>query len=167
MTTLLWIFAGLAIVAVVEAVVERQALRKKMEWARHNAPADPETALLTVEAFQARAVAELKRAERYKGTVSIGFWNVEMGDPVEFGCHVRETLRFPEVGFRMSGSLFAVVSPSDDVAARDALPSRIGVLDTGVRHGIATFPAQGSDLPELIRIARHQMTSAVHLEVAA
>lgn len=156
--TVLDVVLGLAVLALVEAVVERWSLRGRMEHARHHAPADPETGLLTADAFEQRARAEIKRAERYRGTVSFSFWNVNLSDPVAFGASLRDLLRFPEVGFRMSGSLYAVIAPSDQGLGSNVAPRVAACAEPGaVVSGEASFPRDDVNLPGLIRQAAGRM----------
>jgi hypothetical protein len=153
-----------ALVALVDGLVRRRALRRDVAKAWLGVPRDPDTGLLDRRVCLQRLAAELKRARRGGGAVWVGVVTVIDGDAGRFGRLLHDSMRTPEVGFRLGEQVICVARPDLDPARRAELLGRIGAAVTRERFAIgeATWRGpQDGDASELLRRA-----SAATVEVA-
>jgi hypothetical protein len=153
-----------ALVALVDGLVRRRALRRAVAKAWAEVPIDGDTGLLDRTVCLQRVAAELKRARRGNGSVWVGVVTVMDGDAGRFGRLLHDSMRTPEVGFRLADQVVCVARPDLDPARREELLGRIGAAAPRERLAIgeATWRGpQDGDAGELLRRA-----SAATVEVA-
>jgi diguanylate cyclase (GGDEF)-like protein len=148
-----------------------------------NAVTDPLTGLHNRRLFDETLDKELNRARRYAHPLSLvtldlhSFKEVNdkyghpRGDDVLHAAAttLRKTLRTSDSAFRIGGDEFALILPQTDAAQASLLSRRVGVvfkeylrpldLSIGVSmdHGVATFPQDGEQREQLIRLADERL----------
>lgn len=100
----------------------RRALR--IEW--DEIPRDAATGLFDRSVCMQRIAAEVKRSGRSYGSVWVGVVTVLEGDADRFGRMLYDSLRLPEVAFRIDTQVVAIARPELDDASRAELIGRIG-----------------------------------------
>ena len=156
----MYISTAVSLIFAFLAIDSRRALRRLIRDAPDHAPVDVETGLLSRAAFEQRLVGEVKRAQRFDGTVLVSLWLVASGDAVSFGAGVAQQLRFPETGFRLHDRLFCVMasnlSADDELGFAVRLGRCAGATDI-VEHGSARYPAEGAELGALFDAAAAEL----------
>jgi diguanylate cyclase (GGDEF)-like protein len=162
--------------------ISRLLERRARVWAEQ-AERDPVTALPNRAAFNRRLRGEIERARRYHRSLSVVMFDIDRfksvndrfghpaGDRIlaEVACLLKSSLRQSDAVFRYGGDEFAAVCPetSGDAMkhALQRLESNMPTLRVESRHpehlaerldiswGVASFPADGAEEDELIRIA--------------
>lgn len=114
-----------ALAATVEGLVRRRRLQQEVERAWREVPRDPQTGLFDRRVCLQRIAAEVKRARRGGGSVWVGVITVLDGDTDRFGRLLHDSMRLPEVGFRIGTQVVCVARPDLDATRRDELLGRI------------------------------------------
>lgn len=117
--------ALLALIALLDALWRRARLRRKVGRAWGEVPRDAETGLLDRRVCLQRIAAELKRASRTGGSVWVCVVTVLEGDADRFGRLLVDTMRVPEVAFRLSEQVVCIARPGLTRAEREDLIGRI------------------------------------------
>lgn len=117
--------ALVAAAALVDGLVRRRRLSRELERAWQEVPRDPDTDLLDRRVCLQRLAAELKRARRGGGTVWVGVVTVLDGDPSRFGRLLHDSMRTPEVGFRIGERVVCIARADLDAQRRAELLGRI------------------------------------------
>ena len=117
--------AFIALAVLVHGIVRRAQLSRALERAWHEVPLDHATGLFDRRACMQRVAAEINRARRGSGTVWLGVVTVTSGDPDRFGRLLHDSLRVPEVGFRLADCVVCIARPGLTPAERDDLLGRI------------------------------------------
>ena len=115
-----------SLVALVDGLTRRRTLQRTLDRAWHEVPRDGETGLYDRRVCLQRVAAELKRAGRGGGTVWVGMVTVLDGNPDRFGRMLADSLRVPEVAFRLDERVVCIARPDLDAAEREDLLGRIG-----------------------------------------
>jgi hypothetical protein len=131
----LFLIAVIAVAVLVDGLIRRVRLRRVLERAWREVPRDAETGLFDRRACLQRIAAELKRAARSEGTVWVGIVTVVEGDADRFGRLLNDSLRVPEVAFRLSDQVVCVTRPDLTEAEREDLIGRI--VASGPRERLA------------------------------
>jgi diguanylate cyclase (GGDEF)-like protein len=164
------------------AKISRLVERRARAWAEQS-ECDPVTALPNRAAFNRRLRGEIERARRYHRELSVILFDIDRfksvndrfghpaGDRIlaEVACLLKSSLRQSDAVFRHGGDEFAAVCPetSGDAMAHvlRRLESNMPALRIDSRlqehlaerldisWGVASFPADGAEEDELIRIA--------------
>ena len=153
-----------AFLVLVDGLVRRRALRRRVAQAWEEVPRDPETGLLERQVCLQRVAAELKRARRGSGTVWVAVVTVLDGDASRFGRLLHDSMRMPEVGFRLADQVVCIARPDPDAARRAELLGRVVAAAPRERLAIgeATWHGdQDGDAGDVLRRA-----SAATVEVA-
>jgi diguanylate cyclase (GGDEF)-like protein len=153
-----------------------------------NAVTDPLTGLYNRRVFAETFEKELNRAKRYGqplGLVMLDLHrfkevNDKHGHPrgddvlVSAANTLKKALRTSDSAFRIGGDEFALLLPQTDAAQAVALSHRIETvfaeaivqlqLAVGVSmdHGVATFPQDGDQVDQLIRVADERLYNLKH-----
>ncbi|MCW2926035.1 MAG: hypothetical protein JWM86_3 [Thermoleophilia bacterium] len=115
----------LSLLAVADAVVRRRRLQRELERAWREVPRDPATGLFDRRVCLQRVAAEVKRARRGGGSVWVGVVTVLTGDTDRFGRLLHDSMRLPEVGFRIGQQVVCIARPDLDEAHRSELLGRL------------------------------------------
>lgn len=150
---ILLIVLAISLVATVEAVVARTRLRYRIALARQVPPIDDATGLLTRGSYETRALTEIGRSRRFKTTTNIELVVIVSGDSDVLGRALCAALEFPEVGVRISHDAFCIISPGLQVGNPQRCVAIAAEHDVVVASGSASFPIDGDDVVELLRIA--------------
>lgn len=147
-----------SLVVLLDGLVQQRRVDRQLREVLTRIPRDPDTGLFDRRVCQQRLAAELKRAARTDGNVWVGVVTVMHGDADRFGRLAADSLRFPEVGFRLAERVFCVIRPELDDVVRADLIGRL--RSAGPREDIAigehlwSSPADG-DAPDVLRAASH------------
>jgi diguanylate cyclase (GGDEF)-like protein len=151
-----------------------------------NAVTDPLTGLYNRRLFNENFDKELNRARRYAHPLSLVMLDLHRfkevndkhghprGDDVlrAAATTLKKALRTSDSAFRIGGDEFALLLPQTDSSQASALSRRIGVVFTEILapldltisvsmdHGVATYPQDGDQRDQLIRIADERLYSA-------
>src|SRR6266436_1152985 len=151
-----------------------------------NAVTDPLTGLHNRRLFAETFEKELNRARRYGqplGLVTLDLHRFKevndkhghpRGDDVlrAAAATLKKALRTSDSAFRIGGDEFALLLPQTDSFQASALSRRIGVVFTEILlplnltisvsmdHGVSTYPQDGDQRDQLIRIADERLYSA-------
>jgi hypothetical protein len=139
------IVALVAAIALVDALVRRRRLTHALARAWDDVPRDIETGLLDRRVCLQRIAAELKRARRGGGSVWLGVVTIVEGDPDRFGRLLHDSMRTPEVGFRIAERVICVARPDLDPARRGELLGRIAAAAPRERLAIGEATWSGVD----------------------
>lgn len=168
----------------VPAIIEYEELKKL----QLNAVTDHLTGLYNRRLFAENFEKELNRARRYALPLALVILDMHRfkevndkhghprGDDVLriAAATLRTTLRTSDSAFRIGGDEFALVLPQTDAAQALALSRRVGVvfsdslrpmqLTIGVSmdHGVATFPQDGDQVEDLVRVADERLYHLKH-----
>jgi hypothetical protein len=148
--------AALALVVLVDGVVRRVRIDRELRRAWGEVPRDEETGLLDRRVCLQRIAAELKRARRGGGSVWVGVVTVLDGDASRFGRLLHDSMRLPEVGFRIGEQVVCVARPQLDAAHRAELLGRVAAAAPRERLAIgeATWSGvQDGDAAQLLQRA--------------
>jgi diguanylate cyclase (GGDEF)-like protein len=175
---------------------------KKLQF---NAVTDPLTGLYNRRLFSEAFEKELNRARRYGsplGLVTLDLHRFKevndkhghpRGDEVlrAAATTLKKALRTSDSAFRIGGDEFALLLPQTDAAQAIALSRRVGTVfgesiahfqmgvSVSMDHGVATFPQDGDQADQLIRVADERLyrlkqanhgrtsTSGSHTELAS
>lgn len=155
---------------------------------QRNAVTDPLTGLHNRRLFDETFDKELNRARRYAHPLSLVALDLHRfkevndkhghprGDDVLHAAAttLRKALRTSDSAFRTGGDEFALLLPQTDLTQASALSRRIGVvfadilrpLNLSVRvsmdHGVATYPQDGDQRDNLIRLADERLYHFKH-----
>lgn len=155
---------------------------------QRTAVTDPLTGLNNRRLFDEIVDKELNRARRYAHSLSLVILDLHQfkevndkhghprGDEVLHAAAAtfRKALRVSDSAFRIGGDEFALVLPQTDLAQASALSKRIGVVfsemlrplnlsvSVGIDHGVATFPQDGDQREQLVRIADQRLYHFKH-----
>lgn len=127
--------ALVALIWLVHGLWRRRRLLRRLELALRDVPRDPATGLYDRRVCLQRIAAELKRAARTHGSVWVGIVTVVDGDANRFGRILADSLRVPEVAFRLSERVVCIARPDLDPANRSDLLGRIATA--GPREHLA------------------------------
>src|SRR5215813_8508274 len=170
-------------------VLEYEELKKL----QRTAVTDPLTGLHNRRLFDETFDKELNRARRYAHPLSLVALDLHRfkevndkhghprGDDVLHAAAstLRRALRTSDSAFRTGGDEFALLLPQTDLAQASALSRRIGVvfseilrpLDLSVSvsmdHGVATYPQDGDQRDNLIRLADERLYHFKHSHARA
>jgi diguanylate cyclase (GGDEF)-like protein len=151
-----------------------------------NAVTDPLTGLYNRRLFNENFDKELNRARRYAQPLSLVTLDLHRfkevndkyghprGDEVLRAAAItlKKALRTSDSAFRIGGDEFALLLPQTDSFQASGLSRRIGVVFTetlrpldlmvsvSMDHGISTYPQDGDQRDQLIRIADERLYSA-------
>lgn len=150
--------------ALVDGLVRRAAMARTLDRAWRDVPRDAETGLLDRRACAQRIAAELKRAGRSGGTVWVGMVTVLDGDPNRFGRMLCDSLRVPEVAFRIGERVVCIARPDLSPPLREDLLGRIGASAPRERLAIGETTWRGAGDGDATRVL-HAAAAAVQ-EVA-
>lgn len=146
-----------ALVVILAALLHRRRLVRRISRAWSEVPRDPETGLFDRTVCLPRIAAELKRASRTGGTVWVGVITVTGGDAGRFGRLLHDSMRLPEVGFRLDEQVVCIARPDLGAEERVDLLGRI----------IAAAPREQLALGEHVWRGRRQDGDASQLLAAA
>jgi diguanylate cyclase (GGDEF)-like protein len=153
-----------------------------------NAITDPLTALYNRRLFNETFDKELNRARRYAHPLSLVTLDLHRfkevndkhghprGDDVlrAAAATLKKALRTSDSAFRIGGDEFALLLPQTDSFQASGLSRRIGVvfaeilrplnltISVSMDHGVSTYPQDGDQRDQLIRIADERLYSAKH-----
>src|SRR5229473_5785420 len=153
-----------------------------------NAVTDPLTGLYNRRLFTEDFDKEINRARRYAHPLSLVILDLHRfkevndkyghprGDEVlqAAASTLKKTLRTSDSAFRIGGDEFALLLPQTDSAQASALSRRIGIafaeilrslnLDISVSmdHGVSTYPQDGDQRAQLIRISDERLYRSKH-----
>jgi diguanylate cyclase (GGDEF)-like protein len=153
-----------------------------------NAVTDPLTGLYNRRLFSEAFEKELNRARRYGQPLGLVILDLHRfkevndkhghprGDEVlrSAATTLKKALRTSDSAFRIGGDEFALLLPQTDAAQALALSRRVGTvfeesiahLQMGVSvsmdHGVATFPQDGDQADQLIRVADERLYRLKH-----
>jgi diguanylate cyclase (GGDEF)-like protein len=173
----------------VPVLIEYEEL-KKLE---RNAVTDPLTGLYNRRLFDETLDKELNRARRYAHPLALVILDLHRfkevndkhghpkGDEVLQAAArtLQKTLRTSDFAFRIGGDEFALVLPQTDAEQAVALSRRVGVvfaealqplelsISVSMDHGVATFPQDGDQTDQLIRIADERLYLLKHADHSA
>src|SRR6202166_4515630 len=153
-----------------------------------NAVTDPLTGLYNRRLFGEAFEKELNRARRY--ALPLGLVIVDLhrfkevndkhghprGDEVlrAAAATLKKALRTSDSAFRIGGAEFALLLPQTDAAQALALSRRVGTVfgeslqslplsvNVNMDHGVATFPQDGEQADQLIRVADERLYRLKH-----
>ncbi len=151
----------------------------QLQRVREEAATDPLTGLANRRTIMAEVAAEIARAERRGGTLSVLFCDLDAfkaindrdghaaGDRVlrTVAASLRAVIRQGDTAGRYGGDELLVLAPDTDVQAAERLARRIGAAvrlaagDDGVNVtiGIASWPADGRTASEVVAAADRAM----------
>ena len=153
-----------------------------------NAITDPLTGLYNRRLFNETFEKELNRARRYAHPLSLVTLDLHRfkevndkhghprGDDVlrAAAATLKKALRTSDSAFRIGGDEFALLLPQTDSFQASGLSRRIGVvfaeilrpldltISVSMDHGVSTYPEDGDQRDQLIRIADERLYSAKH-----
>src|SRR6202171_1859449 len=153
---------------------------KKLEL---NAVTDPLTNLYNRRLFAETFEKELNRARRYSHPLGLVMLDLHRfkevndkhghprGDEVlrAAAATLKKALRTSDYAFRIGGDEFAVLLPQTDAEQALALSRRVEtvfaemlqplqlIIGVGMDHGVATFPQDGEQADQLIRVADERL----------
>jgi len=153
-----------------------------------NAVTDPLTGLYNRRLFSEAFEKELNRARRYGQPLGLVILDLHRfkevndkhghprGDEVlrAAAATLKKALRTSDSAFRIGGDEFALLLPQTDAAQALALSRRIGIVfaesiahlqmsvSVSMDHGVATFPQDGDQGDELIRVADERLYRLKH-----
>lgn len=158
--------AGLvALLALVHGLVRRRRLARAVAAAWLEVPRDIDTGLLDRSVCLQRVAAELKRARRGNGNVWVAVVTVLDGDAGRFGRLLHDSMRTPEVGFRLADQVVCIARPDLDSERRAELLGRIAAAAPRERLAIGestwTGPQDG-DAAQLLRRASDATVEVSH-----
>jgi len=153
-----------------------------------NAVTDPLTGLYNRRLFAEAFEKELNRARRYGQPLGLVILDLHRfkevndkhghprGDEVlqAAATTLRKALRTSDSAFRIGGDEFALLLPQTDPAQALALSRRVGTVfadsiahyqmsvSVSMDHGVATFPQDGDQADQLIRVADERLYHLKH-----
>jgi len=148
-----------------------------------NAVTDPLTGLYNRRLFSEAFEKELNRARRYGSPLGLVILDLHRfkevndrhghprGDEVlrAAASTLKKALRTSDSAFRIGGDEFALLLPETDAAQALALSRRVGTVfgesiahfqmgvSVSLDHGVATFPQDGDQADQLIRVADERL----------
>lgn len=173
----------------VPVLIEYEELKKL----QRNAVTDPLTGLYNRRLFDETLDKELNRARRYAHPLALVILDLHRfkevndkhghpkGDEVLQAAArtLQKTLRTSDSAFRIGGDEFALILPQTDAEQAVALSRRVGVvfaealqplelsISVSMDHGVATFPQDGDQTGQLIRIADERLYLLKHADHSA
>jgi diguanylate cyclase (GGDEF)-like protein len=152
------------------------------------AATDPLTGLQNRRLFDETFDKELNRARRYAHPLSLVTLDLHRfkevndkyghprGDEVlkAAAATFKKALRTSDSAFRIGGDEFALLLPQTDSAQASALSRRIGIvfaetlrpfkleISVAIDHGVATFPQDGDQPVQLIRVSDERLYHSKH-----
>lgn len=153
--------ALVALLVLLDGLLRRRRLRRTLRRAWDEVPRDPATGLLDRRVCLQRIAAELKRARRGGTSVWVCVVTVTDGDADRFGRLLHDSMRTPEVGFRIAEQVVCLARPALDPTSRAELLGRIAAAAPRehLAIGEATWTgAQDGDASDLLRAASEATT---------
>jgi diguanylate cyclase (GGDEF)-like protein len=161
---------------------------EELKSLQRNAVTDPLTGLHNRRLFDETFDKELNRARRYAHPLSLVALDLHRfkevndkhghprGDDVLHAAAttLRKALRTSDSAFRTGGDEFALLLPQADLGQASALSRRIGVVfseilrplnlsvSVSMDHGVATYPQDGEQRDNLIRLADERLYHFKH-----
>lgn len=149
--------ALVSLVTLLDGLVRRAILLRTLDRVWREVPRDAETGLLDRRVCQQRIAAELKRAARGGSSVWVGMITVLDGDADRFGRMLCDSLRVPEVAFRLDERVICIARPDLGWAEREDLLGRIGASAPRERLAFGETVwrdlATGGDARDVLRTA--------------
>jgi diguanylate cyclase (GGDEF)-like protein len=168
----------------VPILIEYEELKKL----QLNAVTDPLTGLYNRRLFSEAFEKELNRAKRYGQPLGLVVLDLHRfkevndkyghprGDEVlrAVASTLRKALRTSDSAFRIGGDEFALLLPQTDAAQTLGLSRRVGTvfaesiahlqlaISVSMDHGVATYPQDGDQADQLIRIADERLYHLKH-----
>ena len=168
----------------VPIIIEYDDLKKL----QRNAVTDPLTGLYNRRLFSEAFEKELNRARRYGQPLGLVILDLHRfkevndkhghprGDEVlrAAATTLKRALRTSDSAFRIGGDEFALLLPQTDAAQALALSRRVGTVfeesiahfqigvSVSMDHGVATFPQDGDQADQLIRVADERLYRLKH-----
>jgi diguanylate cyclase (GGDEF)-like protein len=153
-----------------------------------NAVTDPLTGLYNRRLFSEAFEKELNRARRYGQPLGLVILDLHRfkeindkhghprGDEVlrAAATTLKKALRTSDSAFRIGGDEFALLLPQTDAAQALALSRRVGIVfeesiahfqmgvTVSMDHGVATFPQDGDQADQIIRVADERLYQLKH-----
>src|SRR5579864_1125810 len=153
-----------------------------------NAVTDPLTGLYNRRLFSETFEKELNRSRRYGSPLGLVVLDLHRfkevndqhghprGDEVlrAAAATLKKALRTSDSAFRIGGDEFALLLPQTDAAQAVALSRRVGTVfaesiahfqmgvSVSMDHGVATFPQDGDQADQLIRVADERLYRLKH-----
>src|SRR5271167_422738 len=153
-----------------------------------NAVTDPLTGLYNRRLFSEAFEKEINRARRYGAPLGLVILDLHRfkevndkhghprGDEVlrAAASTLKKALRTSDSAFRIGGDEFALLLPQTDAAQALALSRRVGTVfeesiahfqmgvSVSMDHGVATFPQDGDQADQLIRVADERLYRLKH-----
>ncbi|MDP8993030.1 MAG: GGDEF domain-containing protein [Actinomycetota bacterium] len=165
-----------------ETVASLCAVALQMDLLRHDASHDGLTGLFNRRSFDSQLAQAAARSERYGWSFVLALIDLdhfkavndryghEGGDSVlrTVGMELRNSLRTGDVAARLGGDEFALVLANGDQDLVDTIIGRVeratgSILEgtgVGFSSGVATAPAETTDLGELYRLADARLYEA-------
>lgn len=165
------IVSVVAIVVLADGFARRRTLQRRLARTHREIPRDAATGLLDRRACLPRLAAELKRAARGDGSVWVSVITIADGDADRFGRLLHDSVRIPEVAFRLADRVVCVARPDLDDAQREELLGRIvaagprevlTIGETVWRRGVAA-----QDAADVLRAATEAMRTDVNSGIQA
>lgn len=117
--------ALVAMLVLLHGLIRRGQLTRVIERSWLMVPRDEETGLLDRSTCLQRVAAEVKRARRGGGNVWVAVITITSGDPARFGRLLHDSLRMPEVAFRLDDRVVCLARPNLDDASRADVLARV------------------------------------------
>jgi len=161
---------------------------EELKQLHRTAVTDPLTGLQNRRRFDETFDKELNRARRYAHPLSLVILDLHRfkevndryghprGDEVLHAAAstLNKTLRTSDSAFRIGGDEFALILPQTDSAQASALSRRIGIvfaeillslnldISVSIDHGVSTYPQDGDQRAQLIRISDERLYRSKH-----
>lgn len=116
---------AVSLVVLVDGIVRRSRRERELVRAWDEVPRDDDTGLYDRRVCVQRIAAELKRARRSGGRVWVAVVTVLDGDAARFGRLLHDSMRLPEVGFRIGEQVVCIARPQLDDDHRAELLGRV------------------------------------------
>jgi len=145
-----------ALFVLVEGLLRRRTLLRQLDAAWLEVPRDEATGLFDTRVCLQRVAAEVKRARRGGGSVWVVVVTVLDGDADRFGRILFDSMRLPEVGFRLSDQVVVIARPNVDPSVRADVLGRVAAAAPRERLAIgeATWSsAEDGNAADLLRRA--------------
>lgn len=157
--------AALALVLLVDGLVRRWRLDRELQRAWDDVPRDAETGLLDRRVCLQRIAAELKRARRSGTTVWVGVVTVLDGDASRFGRLLHDSMRLPEVGFRIGEQVVCLARPQLDAPHRAELLGRVTAAAPRERLAIGEATWTGASDGDAAQLLQRASAASAEVEL--
>jgi hypothetical protein len=163
---MLAVVAVLALGVLVDGLLRRRRLEQTVLRAWDEVPRDQESGLYDRRVCLQRIAAELKRARRGGGSVWVGVFTVLDGDAARFGRLLHDSMRLPEVGFRIGEQVVCLARPNLDRAQRDELLGRVAAAAPRERLAIGETTWTGPTDGDASDVLRRASSSSAEVTIA-